>query len=193
MCCGSSENFKENHRNPEKDEMWWEIWAFLERRTKQSTQANLRIDPPKLPRKSRAPPRTEERLGGNAAPVFDEDILSYYRKICYEDLDCITNAITDHFDQQNFKTYFKLENLLIKTAKRDDFHAEYDDILSIYRKEFDNNRFQVQYKIDFGVQNWFWWCQRQTQHLKDHLRSQNLLVINTETKHAHSFDDLKCV
>ena len=33
----------------------------------------------------------------------------------------------------------KLENLLIKAAKRGDFHAEYDNILSIYRKDFDDN------------------------------------------------------
>ena len=38
----------------------------------------------------------------------------------------------------------KLENLLIKAAKRDDFHAEYDNILSIYRKDFDDNWFQLQ-------------------------------------------------
>ena len=45
------------------------------------------------------------------------------RKIYYEALDCITNAITDRFDQQDFKTYTKLENL-IKVAKGDDFHPE---------------------------------------------------------------------
>ena len=51
-----------------------------------------------LPRKRGGPPRIEECLGGNAAPEFDEDIVSYYRKIYYEALDIITNPITDHFD-----------------------------------------------------------------------------------------------
>ena len=41
---------------------------------------------------------TEECFGGNAAPEFEEDIVSYCRKICYEALDCVTNAITDPFD-----------------------------------------------------------------------------------------------
>ena len=59
-------------------------------------------------------------------------------------IDCITNAITDCFEQQDFKTYIKSENLLIKAAKGDDFHAEHDDALSIYRKDFDDNRFQIQ-------------------------------------------------
>ena len=50
-------------------------------------------------------------------------ILFINRKIYYDALDCITNAITDRFDQQDSKTYTKLENL-IKVAKGGDFHAE---------------------------------------------------------------------
>ena len=38
----------------------------------------------KLPRKRRAPARIEECLEGNAAPKFDENIVSYYRKIYYK-------------------------------------------------------------------------------------------------------------
>ena len=51
----------------------------------------------------------------------------------------------------------QLENRLIKTAKGDEFHAEYDDVLSLNRKDFDDNRFQVQletlseYRKEFGV------------------------------------------
>ena len=36
-----------------------------------------------------------------------------------------------------------MENLLIKAAKGNDFHAGYDDALSIYCKDFDDNRLQV--------------------------------------------------
>ena len=56
-------------------------------------------------------------------------------------LDCITNAIADYFDQQDFEPYIKLENLFIKAV---DLLAEYNDHLSIYRKDFDENRFKVQ-------------------------------------------------
>ena len=91
--------------------------------------------------------RGNASLGGNAAPEFDEDIVSYYRKFYYEALDCINNAVTDRFHQQDLKTYIKLENLLNKAAKRDDFHAEYDDVSSIHCKEFDDNRFQMQPEI----------------------------------------------
>ena len=93
-------------------------------------------------RKSRAPPRIEKYL--RVYNVFDEYNVFYYRKIYYEVLDCITNVNTDHFDQHYFKTYIKLENFLIKAAKGDNFYAEYDDVLPLYRKDFDGNRFQVQ-------------------------------------------------
>ena len=70
--------------------------------------------------------------------------FSYHRKIYYGVLDSITSAITDHFDQQDFKFYFNLENTIIIAVKGDDLYADYGDILSIYQKDFDDNRFQVQ-------------------------------------------------
>ena len=70
----------------------------------ENNAANLRIDPPKMLRKKRAPSEIEECLGGNALSGFDKDIASYYRKIYYETLDCVTNAITDFFDKQDFET-----------------------------------------------------------------------------------------
>ena len=103
----------------------------MERYTKKAV--NLRINSP-----------TEKCLAENAATEFHEDSVSYYRKIYCEDLDCITNAITDHYDQQDFQMSIKLENLLIKIVKGDDLYAEYVDVLSIYCKDFDDSRFQVQ-------------------------------------------------
>ena len=58
-------------------------------------------------------------------------------------MDCITNDTSDRFEQQDFIKYIKLENLLIKAAKGDDYHVKYDDVLSIYPKDFDENQFQV--------------------------------------------------
>ena len=65
----------------------------------QSKAANPRFHRPKLPRKMIAPHRIEKCLGGNAASKFHKDIVFYYRKTYYGDLDCITNAITDYLDQ----------------------------------------------------------------------------------------------
>ena len=102
------------------------------------------VDPPRLPRKKRAPARIEECLGGSAAPEFEDDVVSHYRKIYYESLDCIINAIEDRFDQEDFKTYIKLENLLLKAAKRSDFDSKYNDVMALYDSDFDGIQFPVQ-------------------------------------------------
>ena len=99
---------------------------------------------PRLPRKKRARPRIEECLGESAAPEFDDDVVSHYRKIYYESLDCIINAVEDRFDQEDFKTYIKLTNFLLKAAKGSDFDSEYNDVMALYDSDFEGIRFQVQ-------------------------------------------------
>ena len=42
-------------------------------------------------------------------------------------LDCTINPIEDLFDQEVFRTYIKLENLLLKAGKGDVFIQEYND------------------------------------------------------------------
>ena len=44
-------------------------------RKTENKEANLHSDHSKLPWKKITSPRTEECLGGNAAPEFDEDIV----------------------------------------------------------------------------------------------------------------------
>ena len=68
----------------------------------------LDVDTPKLPRTRRAPTRIEEFFGGNAAPEYTHYVISHYRRIYFESLDCIINAIEDRFDQEEFRTSVKL-------------------------------------------------------------------------------------
>ena len=96
MCATEAQKISKNTRNPKK--MRCDERFGLFQKDVQNKPANLRIGPSVLPRKRGGPPRIEECLGGNTAPEFDEDIVSYYRKIYYEALDIITNPITDHFD-----------------------------------------------------------------------------------------------
>ena len=57
---------------------------------------------------------------------------------------CIVNAIEDRFDQEDFKTYVKLENLFLKAAKGSDFDSENNDVMALYDSDFDGIRFHVQ-------------------------------------------------
>ena len=66
--------------------------------------------------KEEAPTRIKY-FGEKPAPEYANDVISDYRRIYFESLDCVINAIEDRFDQENFRTYVKLENLLLKAAK----------------------------------------------------------------------------
>ena len=102
----------------------------------------LDVNARKLFRKRRAATRIEEFFGGKASSEYANDVISRYRRIYFESLDCIINATEDLFDQEDFRTYVKLENVLLKAAKGDAFIQEYNDvIIVIYGSIFD--------KIDF--------------------------------------------
>ena len=67
---------------------------------------------PMLRRRTRAPRRIEIGTGEPTYPVTAHD---YYRRIYFETIDLMMNAIDQRFDQPSFDTYAKMESLLIKT------------------------------------------------------------------------------
>ena len=77
----------------------------------QATQ--LDVDALKLPKKRRAPTRIEEFLSGKAAPEYANDVISYNCRKYFESLDRINKAIEDQINQEDFRTYMKIENLLL--------------------------------------------------------------------------------
>ena len=75
----------------------------------------LDVDEPTLSRRRRPPTRIDDYCG-KAAPEFPADVISHYRRIYFESLDCIISAIRDRFDQEDYRIYVQLENLLLKAA-----------------------------------------------------------------------------
>lgn len=107
----------------------------------------LDIDAPKLPRERRAPKLIEEYYGGGKAePEFPNDPKSYYLQIYNDSIDCIMNAIDERFNQEDFKKYIKLEDLLLQAARGEDFSDVYNEVKKIYAKDFDYTRLEVQLK-----------------------------------------------
>ena len=119
-------------------------WYYLFWEDLKLKATKLDLDVPKLSWKRRAPTRIEEFQSGNAAPEYANYVVSHYRRIYFETLDCIINVIEDRSDQDVFRTYVKLGNLLLKTAKGNVFIQEYDDVMAICGSDFNENRFQVQ-------------------------------------------------
>ena len=58
----------------------------------------LDVDEPTLSRRRRPPSRIDDYYG-KAAPEFPVDVISHYRRIYFESLDCIISAIRDRLDQ----------------------------------------------------------------------------------------------
>ena len=58
----------------------------------------LDVDEPTLSRRRRPPSRIDDYYG-KAAPEFPVDVISHYRRIYFESLDCIISAIRDQLDQ----------------------------------------------------------------------------------------------
>ena len=103
----------------------------------------LNVDEPTRSRRRRPPSRIDDYYG-KAAPAFPADVISHYRIIYFESLDCIISAIRYRFDQENYRIHVQLENLLLKAAKGDNFIKEYDAVMETYACDFDKNRFHVQ-------------------------------------------------
>ena len=70
------------------------------------------MDKPILPRQRKLP----RRLDDGAAPTVHATVEKQYRVIYFEAVDLITSCVSDHFDQPGYKTYAKVQNLLLKAA-----------------------------------------------------------------------------
>ena len=61
----------------------------------------------------------------------------HYRVIYFEALDLITACISDCFDQPGYKTYGKVQALLLKAAALQPYEEELRFVLSFYGSGFD--------------------------------------------------------
>ena len=105
---------------------------------------DLGVSDPILPRKRRVPRDREIGTGENA---FAECVEDHYRRVYYEALDLIVNCITSRFQQEGYKIYSNLENLLLKSARKVDFQEELDFVCSFYKEDFNKEQLQLQLNI----------------------------------------------
>ena len=61
---------------------------------------------------------------GTGEPTYPVTAQDYYRRIYFEAIDLMMNAIDQRFDQQSFDMYAKMESLLIKTFNSQDKSKE---------------------------------------------------------------------
>jgi hypothetical protein len=74
-----------------------------------------------IPRKRRAPARFEIGTGMPSYPTTSQD---YYKRIYFESIDFMINAIEQRFNQPSFSVYEKMESFLIKVLNDQDYSTE---------------------------------------------------------------------
>ena len=108
-----------------------------------SSAEHLDIDKPALPRRRKAP----RHIDDGSAPTFHTTVEEHYRVIYFEALDHITTCIVDRFNQPGYKTYGKVQALLLKAAGGLPYEEELHFVLSFYGSDFDSLLLPTQLEI----------------------------------------------
>ena len=93
----------------------------------------LHVEKPTLPRRRKVP----RRLDDGSAASFHVTVEEHYRVAYFEALDLIVLCIEDRFNQRGYKTYCKVQTLLLKAAASEPYENELQFVLSFYGTDFD--------------------------------------------------------
>lgn len=102
------------------------------------------VNEPVLPRKRKVPTRYED---GNALPTFDSSPKDMYRRVYFEAVDLLVQAIQDRFNQRGYLMYCCMETLLYKTIKKKDYNDELKMVLDTYKDDLNSYNLDTQLKI----------------------------------------------
>ena len=89
---------------------------------------NVDVDKPILPRCHQLP----RHLDDGAIPTVHATVEEHYCVIYFEAVDPITSCVSDRFNQPGYKTYAKVQNLLLKAATSQPYEEEMRFIVSFY-------------------------------------------------------------
>ena len=95
---------------------------------------NLDVDEPVLPRRRKMPKRFET---GSAAPEFHMNPKDLYRQKYYEAFDIVINSISDRFDQDGYKIYRNIHDLLLKSIRGEEFENHLGIVTEFYHNDVD--------------------------------------------------------
>ena len=102
------------------------------------------ISEPALPRQKRAPSGFEI---GTGPPWYPTTPQEHYRRIYFEAIDLMVNAIDNRFNQASFDVYAKMESLLVKCLNCQDYSTELHFLETNYGEDVDVTTLNVQLEI----------------------------------------------
>ena len=94
-----------------------------------------------LPRKRKMPKRFED---GAAAAEFPSSPKDMYRQVYFGAVDLLVQAIADGFDQQGYRTYRCLQDLLFKAIEKQDYTEQLKEVMEVFSSDINPNNLKIQ-------------------------------------------------
>ena len=94
----------------------------------------LDIDEPALRRKRKVFQQIEDGYSRSSIGFFHEKLEGFARQLYFEVLDLRINAIKNRFEQEDYKRYIILKNLLLKCVKNESFAGGLEIVFNNYFK-----------------------------------------------------------
>jgi len=108
---------------------------------------------PMLPRRTRAPRRIEN---GTGEPTYPATAQNFYRRIYFEAIDLMVNAIEQRFVQPSFDTWdARMEFYLVKALNSQDNSTELQIMEKFYGGDVDIEMLTAQMKnVEIAAEGW---------------------------------------
>ena len=106
--------------------------------------SSIGVDDPVLPRQRKTPRRYDYGTAEGETPT---DVQALYRPIFFEALDLVISGIKARFDQPGYKTYIKLEELLVKAANKEDYESELIFVVDFYKDDINEGELRTQLSL----------------------------------------------
>ena len=71
----------------------------------------------------------------------------HYRQNYFEAIDLAVTSIEDRFNQPGYLIYQNLEELLTKSANKEDYTTELQEVLAFYGDDFDASELSTQLEV----------------------------------------------
>ena len=126
-------------RNDASFDLFWQRFC--------ASAEEVDVDKPILPRRRKLP----RRLVDGTAPTVHATVEEHYHVIYFEAVDLITSCVSNRFNQPGYKTYAKVQNILLKAATSQPYEEELRFIVSFYGSDI--NSFLLSTHLDIFSQN----------------------------------------
>ena len=136
-----AQDVEKNLLKDRTDTLFSLFWArILQRKT---TEIRT-IEDPKFPRKRKACAPVRYEVGEQDTHHFPETLKDHYRRIYFNAIDTVTQYITARLEQEGFKIYVNIQELLLTSFASESCDTELAEVLKMYSEDLDSFKLKWQ-------------------------------------------------